>query len=130
MPKVLVLRGVLRRPDGAYLFLQRSSKSGTWPGFWEFPGGKADPGESASTALKREFVEETGLAVEPEALLAEFEWPREKDIIVYQIHTVRAASFAPVISHEHDAFGWFMPDELKALNISAPLKKVVADLIH
>jgi len=34
-------------------------------GFWEFPGGKCEPGESPVAAVIRECLEETGLAVRP-----------------------------------------------------------------
>jgi mutator protein MutT len=40
------------RPEGAPL-----------AGYWEFPGGKLQPGESAAEAAVRECLEETGLAV-------------------------------------------------------------------
>ena len=33
-------------------------------GYWEFPGGKIDPGETPAEAARRECLEETGLAVE------------------------------------------------------------------
>jgi mutator protein MutT len=33
-------------------------------GYWEFPGGKCEPGESAEAATRRECLEETGLEVE------------------------------------------------------------------
>jgi 8-oxo-dGTP diphosphatase len=32
-------------------------------GYWEFPGGKCEPGESPASATERECLEETGLAV-------------------------------------------------------------------
>lgn len=37
---------------------------------WDLPGGKRDRGESETRALVREYAEETGLAVEPGALVA------------------------------------------------------------
>ncbi|MCA1686744.1 MAG: SDR family oxidoreductase [Planctomycetia bacterium] len=45
-------------------FLVRRRPAGTaMAGYWEFPGGKCEPGESAEQATRRECLEETGLAV-------------------------------------------------------------------
>ena len=127
-PHIPVLRGILCDSHGRYLLLKRSLRSKTWPGLWEFPGGKVDPGEDDVAALRREFVEETGLAVEPAGLFAQFEWPRQDDIVDYRIYFVRASSFSPVISDEHDASGWFSLQELRTLEVSAPLRAIVEKL--
>lgn len=39
------------------------------PGVWEFPGGKCDRGEDPSSAVVRECLEETGIAVQVVCLL-------------------------------------------------------------
>jgi 8-oxo-dGTP diphosphatase len=53
--------GLIRREDR---FLVRRRPVGTvYAGFWEFPGGKCEPGESPALATKRECLEETGMAV-------------------------------------------------------------------
>lgn len=39
------------------------------PGFWEFPGGKCEPGESPEAATRRECLEEVGVEVEVGDLL-------------------------------------------------------------
>jgi 8-oxo-dGTP diphosphatase len=49
--------------DGQYLIGQRPPDV-PQGGFWEFPGGKIKPGESAGQAAVRECTEETGLQVE------------------------------------------------------------------
>jgi 8-oxo-dGTP diphosphatase len=54
---------VLRRQDGKVLLGQRPEGK-TWAGWWEFPGGKIEDGESASNALKREVYEELGITAE------------------------------------------------------------------
>ncbi len=45
------------------LLTERPSKSVHLGGYWEFPGGKLEPGESAATALARELSEEIDIAV-------------------------------------------------------------------
>jgi 8-oxo-dGTP diphosphatase len=53
--------GLIRRGDA---FLIRRRPAGTvYAGYWEFPGGKCDPGERPAEATARECLEETGLRV-------------------------------------------------------------------
>jgi 8-oxo-dGTP diphosphatase len=59
---VEVAVGVLIRPDGAFLLTSRPAGK-VYAGYWEFPGGKVEPGESIEAALARELHEELGLAV-------------------------------------------------------------------
>ena len=59
---VRVAVGVLLRPDGRVLLAQRLAGT-PYPGFWEFPGGKVEPDESAYDALVRELDEELGVAI-------------------------------------------------------------------
>ncbi|ABA50617.1 pyrophosphatase, NUDIX family [Burkholderia pseudomallei 1710b] len=54
--------GVLVRPDGRYLLAQRLIGK-PYEGYWEFPGGKLEAGESVEAALARELHEELGIAV-------------------------------------------------------------------
>ncbi len=49
--------GVLLRPDGTVLLGNRPADK-PWPGWWELPGGKLEPGETVLQALKRELKEE------------------------------------------------------------------------
>ncbi|MBF0485190.1 MAG: NUDIX domain-containing protein [Candidatus Omnitrophica bacterium] len=121
IPVVLVLRGILKRPDNRFLLLKRSSRSKSWPGKWEFPGGKVDRGENPDDALRREFLEETALSVGPQELFRDFFWEREKDRIHYKIFFVKYLSGEVKISDEHDNSGWFSLDEIKSMDISSPL---------
>lgn len=54
--------GILIRSDGDILLAQRPDGK-PYAGYWEFPGGKVEPGEAILAALKREFVEELGLLI-------------------------------------------------------------------
>jgi len=59
---VEVAAAVLQRPDGSFLLAQRPLDK-IWAGYWEFPGGKVEPGETAHDALVRELREELGIEV-------------------------------------------------------------------
>lgn len=54
--------GILMKPNGDVLLAERPAGK-PYPGYWEFPGGKVEPGESILEALKREFVEELGMSI-------------------------------------------------------------------
>lgn len=54
---VPVAVGVLLRADGSFLLASRPAGK-PYAGYWEFPGGKIEPGENLSQALERELHEE------------------------------------------------------------------------
>jgi 8-oxo-dGTP diphosphatase len=55
--------GILMKANGDVLLAQRPPGK-PYAGYWEFPGGKVEAGESIFDALKREFQEELGLQVQ------------------------------------------------------------------
>ena len=58
-----VAAAVIERPDGSFLLAQRPPGK-VYAGYWEFPGGKVEPGEPVASALDRELREELGIEVE------------------------------------------------------------------
>jgi 8-oxo-dGTP diphosphatase len=56
--------GVLVRTDGAFLLTSRPAGK-PYSGYWEFPGGKLEIGESVEQALQRELQEELGIEIGP-----------------------------------------------------------------
>ncbi|WP_018989206.1 Nudix family hydrolase [Aromatoleum toluclasticum] len=60
--RVEVAAGVIFRRDGRFLLGQRAPDT-FYAGYWEFPGGKVEPGESPADALIRELDEELGIRV-------------------------------------------------------------------
>ncbi|NMF89499.1 Nudix family hydrolase [Aromatoleum petrolei] len=63
MKRVEVAAGVIFRRDGRFLLGQRAPDT-FYAGYWEFPGGKVEPGESPADALIRELDEELGIRVQ------------------------------------------------------------------
>jgi 8-oxo-dGTP diphosphatase len=54
--------GVLIDPDGRFLLTSRPLGK-VYAGYWEFPGGKIEAGESVDAALRRELHEELGIEI-------------------------------------------------------------------
>ena len=54
--------GVLLQHDGRFLLTSRPEGK-VYSGYWEFPGGKLELGESVEQALRRELKEELGITI-------------------------------------------------------------------
>jgi 8-oxo-dGTP diphosphatase len=103
--------------EGQKIFIARRNPGGDLGGKWEFPGGKAEAGESGEAALIREFAEEFGVPVRAGPLLgtAAFEH-RGKP---YTLHAYRvffeSREFHPV---EHDMWRWAEAAEIENLDFA------------
>lgn len=62
---VKVAVGVLLREDASFLLTSRPSGK-PYAGYWEFPGGKFEQGETGQQALARELLEELGIRIDLE----------------------------------------------------------------
>lgn len=63
-PVVDVAVGLLIAPSGEFLLTSRPEGK-VYAGYWEFPGGKLEAGESVEQALRRELQEEIGVHIGP-----------------------------------------------------------------
>ena len=88
---------------------------GEWKDYWEFPGGKMEPGESPEEALKREIWEEleTRIVVERFVQTVEYDYPK--------FHLTMHCSWCHVESgsltlKEHEAAKWLSIDQLDSVN--------------
>jgi 8-oxo-dGTP diphosphatase len=59
---VEVAVGVVIRPNGDFLLTSRPAGK-VYEGYWEFPGGKLEDGETVEAALRRELHEEIGITI-------------------------------------------------------------------
>ncbi|HMA88931.1 MAG TPA: Nudix family hydrolase [Burkholderiales bacterium] len=80
-----VAAAVLLRDDGSFL-LARRPEGKVYAGYWEFPGGKIEPGEAAEAALTRELHEELGID-------AQRVYPWITRVFAYPHATVRLSFF-------------------------------------
>jgi 8-oxo-dGTP diphosphatase len=102
--------GVVARGDGAVLLGQRVAGK-PYAGWWEFPGGKLEAGESVERALARELHEELGLDVVSSRpwVVREFVYPHAR----VRLHFRRVSDFrGEPASREGQAFVWRPPDRI------------------
>jgi 8-oxo-dGTP diphosphatase len=101
---VEVAAAVLQKPDGTFLLAQRPPDK-IWAGYWEFPGGKIESGETPYHALVRELREELGIAVQTA-------YPWVTRVFSYPHATVRLNFFrvtnwsGELHPHEGQQFSW------------------------
>ena len=104
---VEVAAAVLQRPDNSFLLAQRPPDK-IWAGYWEFPGGKIEPGETPCHALVRELREELGITVTTA-------YPWLTRVYTYPHATVRLNFFrvtawsGELHPHEGQVFSWQSP---------------------
>lgn len=98
----VMLRGDPARPE--FLLAQRPPGK-VYAGYWEFPGGKVEPGETAREALIRELQEELGITVERAWpwLCREFSYPHA----TVRLRFFRVSSWqGELAAVEHSALVW------------------------
>ena len=120
----LTVRGIIKN-NNELLVLKRHPKSRTDPEMWELPGGKVEPGEFFTDALVREIKEETNLDVSVgdfcEAIQNDYSHKRTVQIMMYLENIEGEVK----ISDEHTDWKWATLEEIKTLNISTSLKKLL-----
>lgn len=128
VPRIVeVAAAVLEKPDGSFLLAQRPADK-IWAGYWEFPGGKVEAGESAHDALVRELQEELGIEVS-------CAYPWITRVFTYPHATVRLSFFRVTkwrgepYPHEGQQFSWQRPDGAMAspiLPANEPILRALA----
>jgi 8-oxo-dGTP diphosphatase len=104
--------GVLIRPDQSFLLASRPAGK-PYAGYWEFPGGKLERGESIASALARELREELGIEIGPVApwVVREFDYPHAS----VRLHFCRVFTWSGVLhAHEGQDFGFHTIGDLPA----------------
>ncbi|MFN3884662.1 MAG: Nudix family hydrolase [Rhodocyclaceae bacterium] len=102
-----VAAAVILRDDGAFL-LGRRAPGTFYSGYWEFPGGKVEPGETPRAALVRELAEELGIEV-----LDATPWIVREHVYEHghvRLYFFRVTAWRGEIGNRvHDALAWQMP---------------------
>ncbi len=122
-----VAAAVLQKPDDSFLLAQRPADK-IWAGYWEFPGGKIEPGETPYHALVRELREELGIEVETA-------YPWIAHVFAYPHATVRLHFFrvtewsGELHPHEGQEFAWQLPAALRYLRANGGASATVSPML-
>ena len=116
----LTVRGICE-VNGKILLLKVRSQSSHDAGKWEIPGGKVKKCEFFDDALRREYLEETGLEITIESLYNVIQnkytacKTNEEVKSIQLIMKVTSSGDEVAISPEHDEYGWFTGEEVNEL---------------
>jgi len=121
--KTIKVAAAIIEHDGKVFATQRGY--GPWAGWWEFPGGKIEPGETPQQALVREIEEELDTEIEVGELLTtvEYDYPEFHLSMDCFLCTVKSGH---LVLKEHEAARWLGPDDLDSAGW-LPADEIVAE---
>ena len=112
MKQIEVVAAIIHDGEGRIFATQRGY--GEWEGWWEFPGGKMEMGESPEEALRREIWEELETRIVIERLLTTVEWDYPAFHLTMHCYWCHVESGSLTLK-EHEAARWLTKDELESV---------------
>ena len=122
---ISVICGIIYKSDQVFVARRKPRKS--MGGFWEFPGGKLEDGESEEECLQRELFEELGMQVEVGSFFNE-------NIHDYGLFRIKLTAYkcefveATMKLVDHDQYKWVLPEELLSFEL-APADIPIAERV-
>ena len=99
------------------VFIARRKPGGDIGEKWEFPGGKVEEGETDTDALRREYREEFGVAIETGSLLANSEFTHNGRKFLLNAYRIFLTDYDFKMI-EHSEWRWAALNEIKTLNFA------------
>lgn len=116
MKKIIeVVGAILETPNGD-IFCAMRPKDKTFPGMWEFPGGKIEEGEEPKRALEREIKEELNIDIRADKLFDEVQKEYEEFVIKLSTYNCTVLDFSEFKLIEHQEFKWMKKESLMSLD--------------
>ena len=127
-PVLRVVAGILERCDGRVLITQRPEGK-VYAGYWEFPGGKIEAGETAFEAIVRELREELAIEAEVGEELISIEHAYSHKRLRFVVHLCRwyGGEPQPLASQQ---VRWVAPQALADYPFPAANARIIAALLQ
>ena len=125
MKRIEVVAAIIRK-EGRIFATQRGY--GEWKDWWEFPGGKMEPGETPEEALKREIREELSTEIRVDELLCTVEYDYPKFHLTLHCYLCSLVTEALHLN-EHEAARWLANDELDSVKWLPADREVIEKII-
>lgn len=113
MKRIEVVAAIIHDENGRIFATQRGY--GEFKDFWEFPGGKMEPGESPEEALKREIWEELETKIVIERLVATIEYDYPAFHLTMHCYWCKVETGSLTLK-EHEAARWLDRNHLESVN--------------
>lgn len=122
MKKIEVVAAIIHDDEGRIFATQRGY--GDWKDWWEFPGGKMEPGETPEEALRREIREELSAEISVDRFLCTVEYDYPKFHLTMHCYLCSLLS-GDLQLNEHEAAKWLKGEEWDSVKwLPADLKAI------
>lgn len=111
MKTIEVVAAIIRSGDKVFA-TQRGY--GDWKDWWEWPGGKTEPGETPEQALVREIREELDAEISVDKLLCTIDWDYPQFHLTMHCYMCSLLTGALHLN-EHEAARWLSADTLASV---------------
>jgi len=127
LKKITISVGIIRNSQNEIFITQRDVSS-HMAGFWEFPGGKVEVGETPYEAVVRELQEETGIVAEQPVLIKSLEHIFPDRVITLHFHLVEKWQGEPY-GKEGQPMRWLAQSALNPAEFPPANESIVQALI-
>ncbi len=111
MKQVTVTAGLITH-NNRYLIAQRRLDK-SLGGFWEFPGGKIEPGETCEQCLQREIKEEFDISVDVKDFVSEITHNYDTFQLHMSLYNATWDGQGKIRICDHEQFAWVTLEEMK-----------------
>ncbi|WP_099607615.1 8-oxo-dGTP diphosphatase MutT [Vibrio coralliilyticus] len=95
MKRIHIVAAIIFNSDQSEVFITKRPDDKHKGGFWEFPGGKVESGETIEQAIARELDEEVGIQVTEQSLFEHLEYDYPEKSLKFDFISVTRFENAP-----------------------------------